>query len=273
MNINLQRKVSTTVLILSVSTITNAQLSNERIAEQLQYVDALTGWPVAIIKASLALGFVTMIIVEPIKTFYRPIYHRNKIFSWLAGHTVIKDRFSSRKEIDEIMRDLLLLSGGGAKMGFYDLPMRNISGQISLASQTVLDSPTVYSRLLIALLGKSYTREDVQLDVRILTEMSPSIRTEDPLYFEARNRLANHIQRNIDALQITSVFQWKRLIHLLCISIGFISAAYGTFVFAKNIDWGSKFLFVILLGYMGALLASFLRNLLTLLQRNKHDHG
>ncbi len=260
-------------LALLLSTTGNAQTSPQQVDQEVQFVNMLTNWPLAIIKASLALGFITMSIVETIKIFYRPGFNRRRVRYWLLGYPFGARMGSKESKYEQSIHDLLLLAGGDKHRGFYDLPIQNISGQISLAAQTVLESPNTYYHLLHALLGKSQEKRDVQLDVQIVTEMSSRTNLEDPLYFEARNRLANHIQRNIDVLQISTTFLWKRWMQLFCVVTSFGIALCGTLLFANNVGSTTQIITIILTGYLGAFLATFIRDLFGLLQRNKNENS
>jgi hypothetical protein len=139
-------------------------------------VKGLADWPLALMGASIAVGFLTMAIVELVKLATRIGFNRSKVERWLYGDDIpfAEESAEISKKIESDMNsyylnsgnhdsprglehialnDLLMLSTAGHAQAFYSLPIENLCGQISVGIQTAFESPGAHRALLYFLLG------------------------------------------------------------------------------------------------------------------------
>lgn len=176
-------------------------------------------WPRLILLASLAIGFLTMTIIEFIKITLVPKFHKLMVQEWLKN----------KDAIDE----LIFLALSGNKKAFYNLSIENICGQIAVASQSALENPTEYKSLLMALLSVSIEKKDVWKNYQVL--LAENIEINSTLTIEeARSDIAPYIQRRIDALQVDAKYQWKRKMILFSLSVSMLISTLGNIYFVSK---------------------------------------
>jgi hypothetical protein len=132
---------------------------------------------------------------------------------------------------EDAERELIRLATGGDYNAFYDLEPAQLCGQMNSAAQAALAYPNRHSALL-RFLAPEAKEEDIEIvtgttDSGAATNVAiPAGQPDDgnaPM--DARNRLAHHLQRSIDALQISMSFQWKFivqiLVYIICLGASF----------------------------------------------------
>lgn len=255
---------------------------------QQEIINALTHWPMALLGAAVAIGFLTMTVIELIKVKQRRYFHEKKIHSWLLCYEKEYDRIRNNRMYVEMtnedlsierdrrpsepISDLILLSTGGNSETFYCLSIENLCGQISVAVQTALESQYSYDKLLTLLLGKSSFKPEIEKDFNLITQNKEyDIKTDEKMsnYIEAKNRIATHIQRNIDSLQIDLTFEWKKKMRYYAFLFSFLITSIGCIFFCNSVPIIAGIVFVLFIAYTGAFFAALIRDILSLIERNK----
>jgi hypothetical protein len=171
--------------------------------------------------AMAAVGVLSMALIQAVKDTspIRSAFQKRFLREWLRRRSVRK--FSSKGisglreppaegNLPEVERDLIRLATGGDDAAFYDLPVEQMCGQISAASQIVLEYPQWHEPLFRLL--SSQARQE---DVAALLSPPPAEADSAVPPRDARNRVTHHIQRSIDALQIALTFRLEVLSELL----------------------------------------------------------
>jgi len=223
--------------------------------------------------AMAAVGVLSMAIIQAVKdtTPIRSAFQKRFLREWLRRRSVL--RFSSKgisglrqppaeRNLSEVERDLIRLATGGDDAAFYDLPVEQMCGQISAASQLVLEYPRRHEPLF-RLLAAQARKEDVD------ALLSPPPAETDPTvsdYRDARNRVTHHIQRSIDALQIALTFRWKFYLQLLSFGTSFLIAALGIFMISDESAM-AKIITAGIVGVVAGFVAPIARDLVAALQQ------
>lgn len=220
----------------------------------------------------------------------------------------IRAKQRSERETD----DLVLLSTAGDHNALFRLSVENLCGQVLVAAQTVLESPSGYKQLLRCMIGDAMRKKEVREAYYrlILTtgadadaekrnhkdhdhyqheERHEFYEDDNPYewkeifanekydeemkmnkFIEAKNRIASCIQRNIDSLQINTGFGWSRTMRINALVISFTITSLGCWLFlAESASGMSCFLFIILIGFTGAFFASFISNIVGMVEKYK----
>jgi hypothetical protein len=236
-------------------------------------IDTSATWSLQLLAAIVAIGFLTMTLLEMFKVGQRYSFNKNMVKKWL-------ENFNGNKTG---IFDLIILSTAGDEKALFSLPIENLCGQISAAAQAALDMPTRYKDLIFCLVGQSVKKNEVDEDIKKMLEMASgkdskesgkqkkSSKPDDLAheYSAVRSRVASHIQRNIDGLQITVSYQWKNKMRKTAIVISFIIALLGSLFFNTNTNLLAIVFFSILAGYGGGFVSSIFREMMAALERAK----
>lgn len=170
---------------------------------------------------------------------------------------------------DRALGNLIALATGGNKKAFYNLPIDQLAGQISVAAQNVLDYPR-HNPDLVLVLSTGAAAADV---IEILSPPPPPLPPGTPpsqqhiAFIDARNRVAHQIQRNLDAIQIHMRRRLRRHLQSWSIVLGlaFALLLFWAFVGCPLSDWRRVVRWVatgVLAGLFSALFSSALDALL-----------
>ena len=174
------------------------------------------------------IGVATMALIQSIRAIYpvRGLFQQWSVTRWLSEGAGKSDFLISR---------LLSLAVATDSRAVFDLPAEQLLAQIGAAADLVVGLPRGHEELLFALVGRAGSH-DAQNYVeqfhksRGATKQSdasepgaPGLNL-DPNYVDVRNRVAQHIQRRIDGLQISMGRLWRMILRLTAISIGALVA-------------------------------------------------
>jgi hypothetical protein len=155
-------------------------------------------------------------------------------------------------------QDLILLATSGSADALYDLETDQLCGQINAAVQVVLDHPARYPELFLCLAAKADDKDVETLMAPTnsrsnLNDDKGALTPEGKEFLEARGRVIHMIQRNVDAFQIQSGYNWqlrlKRISFALSVAISFVGLLFF---------WKHGFLGLLLMTVPVALLSGFL---------------
>ena len=226
--------------------------------------------------AMAAVGVLSMALIQAIKDSspIRSAFQKRFLGEWLRRRSA--RQFSSKGItglrqpkaegiLNEVERDLVRLATGGDDAAFYDLAVEQMCGQISAASQIVLEYPQRHGPLFRVLAAQA--RED---DIAAVLAPPPAAAAESgadlTAYRDARNRVTHHIQRSIDALQIALAFRWKFYLQMLSFGTSFLIAAAGVALMPSTASAAENVLTVVLVGLIAGFVAPIARDLVVALQ-------
>jgi hypothetical protein len=172
----------------------------------------------SVVGALVAAGIVAMAILQVIKelTPIRRAFQRRWMHDWIERRC---DEFNENDEVRHIRpraaeADMMDLATGGDERAFFDLPAEQLVAQMNAAAQAALDYPSKH-RDLLAMISEGADVEDIN---RVLDPPS-SGKEPEPDYLDARNRIGNRIQRNLDGMQISLSSRWQLWMQIAALSI------------------------------------------------------
>lgn len=214
-----------------------------------------------------AVGVLTMAIIQTAKDLFpiRQKYQRCRVRRWLSEKNAV-----SAGEAEE---DLVRMATDGDRKALYDLPVEQLCGQISAASQLLMDNPSGHENLFRAV-ASSAAPQDIQLLLSppdVVREPRNELKGEDlelyDSYVDARNRMAHQIQRAIDGLQIAIGFRWKFYLQFTSIVLSAVIAGFAVWLFSGLQGAGTKLGATFAVAILGGFLAPVARDLVASLQQ------
>ncbi len=178
-------------------------------------------WPLA--SAVLAIATIATALVQLLKDLLpiRRRFQRRFLGSWFSERLAEKKKAVAHEELMEAETDLIHLATGGDRSAFYDLDPPQLCGQMNSAAQIALAYPDRHPTLL-RFLAPEADDEDLK---KIVAGQKEGSDVDDEL-LNASNRVTHHLQRSIDALQISMGFRWKfylqTVIYLVCFVLAFL---------------------------------------------------
>jgi hypothetical protein len=173
---------------------------------------------------ALITGLLAMAAVQLLKNLssIRGAFHRNEIAHYVGENGGLNSQAWYEFEKALGTSSVGLSSGRDRERSstrdlryFFDLPLEQLSGQISAAAELALSKPADYKYLLSGLVGQE-AQHEVDL---VAQESSMGLMNEDPSLLEARNHVGLLIQRSIDSMQIIVGHRWRWFMRSLAVSI------------------------------------------------------
>jgi hypothetical protein len=155
---------------------------------------------------------------------------------------------------------LVELSTGGFAGALYVLPAEEMVAQINQAALITLDAPSRYE-ILLRSLAAGLTAEDIT--VVIAGQPPPPQSTQ--AYFDARNRAARRMQRNLEGVRLALGNAWKFWMQLTSVALTVLTVELIVGYFTKA-DAGALWL-ALPVGIVGGYLAPVTRDMIATLQR------
>jgi hypothetical protein len=180
-------------------------------------------WPLA--SAALAIATIATALVQLLKDLLpiRRRFQRNFLACWFSERLAAQSKAVAHEQLVEAETDLIHLATGGDRSAFYDLEPPQLCGQMNSAAQIALAYPNRHPTLL-----RFLAPEADEGDIKIIVE-SGTVQNESGdmnALLDARNRVTHHLQRSIDALQISMGFRWKFwlqiVIYVVCFVLAFV---------------------------------------------------
>lgn len=235
---------------------------------------ARNAWPFTI--TILVIALVSTAIVQlakdmsPMRRWFQQSFLRN----WLRQQRDAASRTRGEPvsgDLGQAEDDLIHLATGGDAKAFYNLETEQLCGQMNAAAQIALAYAPRHENLLNYLAPEADIG-DLQKVVAPPDYISADRETLSPeqaenvgTFLDARNRVTHHVQRAIDALQISMSFRWKLILQSAVYVICFGIAAWGVFSFNRG---GQNNLFdAIVLGVIAGFISPIIRDMMAVLAR------
>lgn len=220
-----------------------------------------------ILVALVGVGIVTMAILQLLKDllptrrwFQRWWLRRFWLYRNADEHEI------SREHADEALTKLVILATAGDDKALFNLPVEQLIGQLNAAVQSLLDRPgdPEYANLLHII--APYAGEDVK------ALLGPRPKTKGKLthYVDSRNRVAQQVQRSLDALQIAMGYRWTWLLRFLSVFVSAVIIYTSLRVYGGDKFWGeaglANILYAVVVSILGGFLAPVARDLFAAIQ-------
>jgi hypothetical protein len=192
-------------------------------------------WPLGL--TSLAIAGIATALVQLFKELFpiRRHFQRSFLAAWFSDRSEAHSRKIETQQLLDAEKDLIHLSTGGDRAAFYDLEPPQLCGQMNSAAQMALAFPDRHPALL-RFLAPEADDGDLQILVEGSKATTPSANTASTgALLDARNRVTHHLQRSIDALQISMGFRWKFYVQIVIYVICFVLAFVCLFAVKSGI--------------------------------------
>jgi hypothetical protein len=218
----------------------------------------LSGNLIAYVEAICVVGFLVMAILQSAKdlTPARAWFNRSWLRAWLFEKAGVvndekpesspgiqnvmskvpkADRSAALKPfVDAAEESILRTATAGDARAFYQMQLEQLCGQLNAVAQAALGTPKLYWEF-VTLFGSLAGSADLK-----------SVREDgDSSYRDALGRVAQSMQRSIDAIQIAAGASWKRYLRwtALILSYAILSAA----AWLNNLSTSSMWWFLVML--------------------------
>jgi hypothetical protein len=209
-----------------------------------------------LVLALAAIGTIAMLVIQIIKelTPMRRSYQMQKVKEWLEEKSRTSTMDIKKANAGKPYAQLVDLATGRDEKALFELPTEQMVAQMNAAAQAAMDYPKDHQDLLIAL-SSGASREDVTL---VINGGAAEAAAND-----ARVRVSNRIQRNLDALQIvvSADWKWQMQVASIILTVGIVELA----IWASHADLQAHLLGV-LIGIAGAYFAPITRDIVAAVQ-------
>jgi hypothetical protein len=242
------------------------------------------------------IGFFTMSLLQSLRSILplRGWFHLRTLRSYLLATEIAIDKVISKegseeareaqkkkkgflsKTAEENLKSLLDLANCGDAVSFLNLPIEQVAGQISAVAELLITDLTTQStlrdkqrQLLTSLAGPKGAREAL-IYFSVLPRAGPPV--DDA---SLRERVAYHVQRNIDQLQIQAKTDWQRWLRLAAIAASSgIALSLTTSVISSSlgrpIEWKLLLLdcgTALMIGLLSGYIAGVFRDCVAIIER------
>ncbi len=232
---------------------------------------ASTAWAFAI--TVLAIAVISTASIQMIKDMLpvRRWFQESFLRKWLNARAAeARRRESGAPDAARAEKDLVHLATGGDTRAFYNLEIEQLCGQMNSAAQIVLAYAARHENLLHCLAPEA-DPADMRIvvsppQVTALEGEKPSPMQSEAMtaLLDARNRLAHHVQRGIDALQISMGFRWKLILQMAAYAICFVVALIGVFRHGRD---ARNLLDAVVIGIVAGFVSPIVRDLMAVISR------
>jgi len=217
----------------------------------------------AMLVALVGVGIVTMAVLQLLKDLLpsRRWFQR----WWLRNFWLYRGADSvgvSHDRADRALDDLIALATAGDENALFNLPVEQLIGQVNAAGQGLLDRPDRYPDLV-----RIFGRRADPADVALLLKPRPTTKADLARYVEARNRVAQQVQRSLDAIQIAMGYRWQWLLQSASVVISAIIIGIALTLYGGKDFWsGERVGYGIIIAILGGFVAPIARDLVAAVQ-------
>jgi uncharacterized membrane protein YciS (DUF1049 family) len=200
----------------------------------------------AYLAALTAIGIATMALIQAAKDLFplRRSFQGRSLDRWLdeganEAMTALKPALLDIQKTDVLpdaaKRDLLTLAVDGDRDALLDLPIEQMCGQMNAAFQVVIDNPRRYADLFVIAASRADVGDVSRLVAHDRSHFAPEPKTptqqaDQMAWVDARNRVAQQLQRAVDGFQIATGYRWKLWLQIasFLVSALLVALAVGT---------------------------------------------
>jgi len=187
---------------------------------------------------AVGAGLLAMAMIQGIRTLVpvRGAFHCAAVVRWI-DESIASVKLEG-KSSNDMLREITELASPASSLGHYalfDLPIEQLCGQIGAGADRLLDDSASKVRLAAATMPEAVPADAPQphkatnvitvlaassTEVQQFLDGSPPYPPTEPRdRMRLRADIAQRIQRNIDRLQISTTFWWRRLLRGLAVAI------------------------------------------------------
>jgi hypothetical protein len=238
--------------------------------------DFVANWAIPL----AAIGTLSMALLQTAKNLLpmRARYQRRFMKAWIAmavsgfpsGLRKHADAASAGgpTNADLAETDLINLAASGDSEAFYSLEAAQMCTQIRNVTSVLLDYPAMHERLLFCLVSQSQLSDfrkvlsppDHKLLSSLPHEHSEADKKHIKEYAAAKSRLAAQMRCNIDAIQASIEFRWKRSMQILSLALCAVIGVVALIIANNGVSladiWG-----ILLIAVISGVLAPVARDL------------
>lgn len=217
----------------------------------------------ALLVALSGVGIVTMALLQLFKDLLptRRWYQQQWFHAWFVecGATQGLGESKARQALNSLVD---LATAGNAK-ALFELPVEQFTGQLNAAVQAMLDYPDRYEPLLRILAQRVDPK-----DIRVLAKPRPAAAAALEQYLQCRNRVAQQIQRTLDAVQISMGSRWRTMLHWLSFGVSATVIFVALTLYGRGTGfWTSERLgYAFVVAVLGGFIAPVARDLVAAIQ-------
>ncbi len=231
----------------------------------------------ALLGAIAIIGLLTQAVIQTFKDLFplRFKLQRKWLETWLARRKFVDldtDIAAPTDPESRVEQDMLGLATSGDAKAFYSLPIEQLCGQLNAALRAALENP-VEHRFLIVKFAEGAKRGDLRRffhppkSLRVNPETSPAERAEIESFADARNRVAHHVERAIDGLQISVGSKWKRWLQISSYGLSIALALFGVGMYWHAPSPLYALRDALVVGFLAGYLAPIVRDILARVQQ------
>jgi hypothetical protein len=221
-------------------------------------------WPLWL--ATLAIALISTAVVQLLKELFpiRRAFQRSFLQSWFGRRLEERSKVVTVAQSEAAEKDLIRLATGGDRDAFYDLETAQLCGQMNSAAQMAVAYPDRHLQLLRFLAPEA---DDVDLDllakstesVAARATASPQDQAHMDALLDARNRITHHVQRGIDALQISMSFRWKFILQVIVYLICLVASALTILTLKPQgpYTFGEILIVAVVAGFLSPIISDF----------------
>jgi hypothetical protein len=171
---------------------------------------------------TILIGVASMALIQSIRAIYpvRGLFQEWCVARWLSWHSDLG------RDSRELVNKLLSVAVAAHGRSVFDLPAEQLLAQIGAAADLVVSFPRDHERLLHALVGEAGAGDASSYFGLSGSPMKTNLSgtSGESEYVDLRNRVAQHIQRRIDGLQISMGRRWRIILRLAAVGLGALFA-------------------------------------------------
>jgi len=261
----------------------------------------------------LAIGVIVMASIQTVRGVFpvRGAFHRQRMVLWLSRLEDVHKALDKRVGVEVLQSYLPLITDTPKNesrrlpepeaaldallgltttqalektdrphLAFFDLPLEQLCGQISVGAERAIIDPKKHAPLLVLLAGSGglddaieFLKQDAaQSEVVTVNGAKQSKETDgadmksarQDAFMQARSKVEERIRRNIDWLQIDTAYRWKLGVRCLAIAL---AAALGLLSALASGQYTAIPASMAVAGIAGGFFATVTRDLVAVVER------
>ena len=229
-----------------------------------QALQGLDNYWSQVLVALVGVGIVTMAILQLLKDL---LPTRRWFQRWWLRHFWLyrnaDENEISREHADRALEQLIVLATAGDDKALFNLPVEQLIGQLNAATQALLDRPREPQHADLMHILAPHAADDV----KVLLEPRPKTKEKLTVYVDSRNRVAQQVQRSLDALQIAMGYRWSWLLQVLSVIISAIIIWASLRIYGGPEFWSrTGIAYGLIVAILGGFLAPVARDLFAAIQ-------
>ncbi len=170
--------------------------------------------------------------------------------------------------LGDLKRQIVELATGGDSNAFFDLPSDQLVAQLNAAAQSALDYPGVkFYYPVVAVLSQGVESADVEM----VAQYDSAREAIDPkvpnlAFTDARTRIGNRMQRNLDGMQISLGNRWQFILQTAAFVASTAVIELAVLHYESGTDTSEALILAVPIGFFASYLSPVVNDLIKGLQ-------